>query len=117
MAEEEAEKWLRDAKEVLSAVEGHVPAIPPELVAYYAKKQGLSLKDPKVAKLIAVAAEEFLNQVLKDALEMTTRLQAQEKASSSGKKGEARKDLTLNLDVLAKALKESGINISGNQYL
>lgn len=48
---------------------------------------------------------------------MTTRLQAQEKASSSGKKGEARKDLTLNLDVLAKALKESGINISGNQYL
>jgi len=48
---------------------------------------------------------------------MTKRLQAQEKASSSGKKGEARKDLTLNLDVLAKALKESGINISGNQYL
>ena len=25
--------------------------------------------------------------------------------------------LTLHLDVLAKALKESGVNISGNQYM
>ncbi|UPQ98624.1 hypothetical protein HOP50_02g19300 [Chloropicon primus] len=113
MAEQGAEEWVRKGREVREAVREHTPAVPVELVEYYAKKQGLSIKDPQVAKIIAASTEEFLGRVLGDALELTKKAQ--------GQAGNVRKDGrpqdTLQLDILAKALKDSGINISGNQYL
>merc|ERR1712224_495779 len=69
-----AEDWVREAREVKDAMREHSPAVPVELVEYYAKKQGLSIKDPHVAKLIAVSAEEFLGRVLRDAFEMTEKM-------------------------------------------
>ncbi|WZN59479.1 hypothetical protein HKI87_02g10050 [Chloropicon roscoffensis] len=107
-----AEDWVREAREVKDAMREHSPAVPVELVEYYAKKQGLSIKDPHVAKLIAVSAEEFLGRVLRDAFEMTEKMdEAKEKDGPGGQ------EVTLHLDVLAKALRDAGINISGNQYL
>eukprot|EP00213_Chloropicon_mariensis_P005086 CAMPEP_0197472098 /NCGR_PEP_ID=MMETSP1309-20131121/3254_1 /TAXON_ID=464262 /ORGANISM="Genus nov. species nov., Strain RCC998" /LENGTH=60 /DNA_ID=CAMNT_0043010405 /DNA_START=58 /DNA_END=237 /DNA_ORIENTATION=+ len=58
---EQAERWIQDAKDVTAAIQDYNPAIPAELVEYYAKKQGLSIEDPQVAKLIAISTEAFLS--------------------------------------------------------
>ena len=120
-AMEEAEALLNEAEQLSVVLEDFDPTFPVELAEFYAKKQGIDAADPAILKALAAATQAFLSRVLADARDLTEKATSVPAAPAAGpaKKDEGAKSeekLTLHLDVLAKVLKEKGVNISGNQY-
>jgi len=59
--------WVRSLPTLLDAVEEHEPTIPDEIVQYLLERSGCKCNDPKIYRLVSLATQQFLYEVLHDA--------------------------------------------------
>jgi transcription initiation factor TFIID subunit 10 len=46
------------------ALESYCPTVPECVVSYYLRKSGVSVEDPRIAKLVSLAADKFLAETI-----------------------------------------------------
>lgn len=96
----------------LTQLEDYTPTIPDAVTSYYLQTAGFDTEDPRIVRLISLAAQKFISDVANDALQHC-------KTRSSAQNTKARlKDrrYTLTLEDLTPALAEYGIVVRKPPY-
>ncbi|BFZ21580.1 hypothetical protein BsWGS_24619 [Bradybaena similaris] len=93
-------------------LEDYAPTIPDSVTGYYLNKVGLDSSDPRILRLISLAAQKFISDIANDALQHS-RMRA---SGQSSKKPGKDKKMTLQMEDLSPALSEYGINIKKPLY-
>ncbi len=88
---------------LIEGVEGYMPTIPEQLTKYYSECNGLSIRDDNVAKLLSLAVDKVLVDILHNAQQRSL---MRKQVSKSGSNKE---DETLELEDLEGALAEMRI--------
>jgi transcription initiation factor TFIID subunit 10 len=63
--------WSEDLCDFLSAVDSYQPTVPDALSAYYIEKSGVTIKDDRISKLVSLAADRFLSEVVNEAKQIS----------------------------------------------
>ncbi|XP_015192374.2 transcription initiation factor TFIID subunit 10 [Lepisosteus oculatus] len=111
-----------DVKPVLSSMpladflmqlEDYTPTIPDAVTGYYLNRAGFEASDPRIIRLISLAAQKFISDIANDALQ-----HCKMKGTASGSSRNKTKDkkYTLTMEDLAPALSEYGINVKKPHY-
>lgn len=93
-------------------LEDYATTIPDSVTAYYLNKAGFDACDPRIVRLISVAAQKFVSDVVNDALQ---HCKMRASGQSSKKQGKDKR-FTLSMDDLVPALSEYGINVKKPIY-
>ncbi|KAJ0398444.1 hypothetical protein P43SY_006168 [Pythium insidiosum] len=120
---EDAEQLL----EFMDVMASFTPTIPEELVEHYLHQVGFTTSDPRIVRMIALAAHKFVLDVSHDAMQCqriraqnpanpsaATAATATSSASLGGVPGGARAVLTT--EDLATSLREYGVNLCKPEY-
>lgn len=94
---------------MLDAIEEFDSSIPDPVVHHYLNCAGMHTNDQRIVRLIGVAAQKFIHDIVSDSLQRCKLRAAQ------GKKGKDKKH-TLTTDDLSAALSEYGIEVRRQQY-
>ncbi|KAG6465439.1 hypothetical protein O3G_MSEX015154 [Manduca sexta] len=101
----------------LLQLENYNPSIPDSVVAYYLNMSGFESQDPRLIRLIALASQKFLSDIVNDALQhCKMRTSSQMTQSSKNQKGPKEKKYVMTMDDLAPALQEYGITAKKPHY-
>jgi len=117
----------------LSSLEDFTPTIPDSVTTHYLHSAGFESSDPRVVRLISLAAQKFVSDVVNDALYHnkirtsgasggpsggtgTSAGGSGTGSSAAGKKVVKDKKLTLTMEDLTPALAEYGINAKKPHY-
>ncbi|XP_060073783.1 transcription initiation factor TFIID subunit 10-like isoform X3 [Ylistrum balloti] len=93
-------------------LEDYAPTIPDSVTAFYLNRAGLECTDPRITRLMSLAAQKFISDIANDALQ-----HCKMKASGqSSKKQNKDKKLVLTMEDLTPALSEYGINVKKPAY-
>ncbi|XP_063065584.1 transcription initiation factor TFIID subunit 10 isoform X2 [Engraulis encrasicolus] len=97
----------------LMQLEDYTPTIPDAVTGYYLNRAGFEASDPRVIRLISLAAQKFISDIAIDALQ-----HCKMKGTASGSSRNKTKDkkYTLTMEDLAPALSEYGINVKKPHY-
>lgn len=97
----------------MNQTEDYPATIPDSVTAYYLNSAGFEATDPRIVRLVSVAAQKFISDVANDALQ-----HCKMRVSSQAAKKQARdkQQLTLTMEDLTPALAEYGINVTKPQY-
>jgi len=98
--------------DLISQLEDYHPTIPDAVTSYYVNRAGFEASDPRVVRLISLAAQKFISDIANDALQFS-RMRG---AGQSSKKAGKEKRYTLTMEDLGPALNEYGINVKKPQY-
>lgn len=63
--------WSDDLNDFLSALDSYNPTVPEAVTTYCLEKSGMSVKDPRIAKLISLAADKLLSEVVYEAKQVS----------------------------------------------
>jgi transcription initiation factor TFIID subunit 10 len=96
----------------VAGLEDYTPTIPDSLIVGYLMSSGFKTDDPRVVRLISLAAQKFISEVAMDAVQHSKR----RGTSQSSRKGGKDRKLILTLEDLAPALHEFGITIKKPSY-
>jgi len=107
---ERQEEEERQLQEFIGALKDYSPTIPDEVTDHYLKKTGFVCPDPRVQKLISLAAQKFISDIANDSLQYCKIRQQNPQFRRKDKK------LILSMDDLSQALKEYGIHINKPPY-
>lgn len=103
--------------EVLSDLEDYLPTVPDEVTQHILRVHGAQFDDPRLVRLVSLAAQNFLAGVTNDALQVHKR---RKQASTWRQKelGYNAKDqrLVLATEDVAEALKELGVDVAAAPY-
>eukprot|EP00798_Chlamydomonas_sp_ICE-L_P015521 gene15521-21609_t len=103
------------AYELLEAVEEQPLTVPDELTTYLMRKSGVDPKDPKLVKLVSLAAQRFIAATVHDSIQL-----CKARLSSTTKrqlKVSGYKDrLVLTTEDLSRGLRECGVNETGSPW-
>eukprot|EP01117_Protostelium_nocturnum_P000675 TRINITY_DN10796_c0_g1_i1.p1 TRINITY_DN10796_c0_g1~~TRINITY_DN10796_c0_g1_i1.p1 ORF type:complete len:117 (-),score=42.05 TRINITY_DN10796_c0_g1_i1:151-501(-) len=99
---EEIENFLHSLQEF-------APTIPDEVTRYYLQKGGFQCSDIRVQRLVGLAAQKFLTDLINESLQYA-------KIRQSQNKGKKNQKLALTMEDLTHSLKEYGINVKKPQY-
>lgn len=94
---------------ILEEIKDFDSSIPDPVVHHFLNYAGMQTSDQRVIRLIAIAAQKFIHDIVSDSLQHCKLRGAQ------GKKTKEKK-LTLGIEDLAAALEEYGIEIKRQQY-
>lgn len=97
----------------LLQLEDYVPTIPDAVTAYYLNASGFEASDPRLVRMVSMAAQKFISDVANDALQ---HCKMRGSSGPTSKKTGKDKRYTLTLEDLTPALKEYGINVKKPQY-
>ena len=61
---------LEDINDFLTALDSYTPTIPEAVSKYYMHKSGIACIDPRMAKLVSLAADKFLSETINEAKQM-----------------------------------------------
>ena len=92
----------------LNEIENYEPTVPIECVQYYMEKSGITVKDEKVVKIVALAADKFLCDTIYEAKQIG-KLRGQKRTSK--RKASDITDSTLNMEDLSKSLWQQRIHL------
>ncbi|KAK1801224.1 hypothetical protein P4O66_022914 [Electrophorus voltai] len=97
----------------LMQLEDYTPTIPDAVTGYYLNRAGFEASDPRIIRLISLAAQKFISDIANDALQ-----HCKMKGTASGSSRNKAKDkkYTLTMEDLAPALSEYGVNVKKPYY-
>ncbi|XP_023693063.1 transcription initiation factor TFIID subunit 10 [Paramormyrops kingsleyae] len=97
----------------LMQLEDYTPTIPDAVTGYYLNRAGFEASDPRIIRLISLAAQKFISDIANDALQ-----HCKMKGTASGSSRNKTKDkkYTLTMEDLSPALSEYGINVKKPYY-
>ncbi|KAL8191485.1 UNVERIFIED_CONTAM: Transcription initiation factor TFIID subunit 10 [Gekko kuhli] len=97
----------------LLQLEDYTPTVPDAVTGYYLNRAGFEASDPRIIRLISLAAQKFISDIANDALQ-----HCKMKGTASGSSRNKAKDkkYTLTMEDLAPALAEYGINVKKPHY-
>uniref|UniRef100_A0A0K2V252 Transcription initiation factor TFIID subunit 10like [Megachile rotundata] n=1 Tax=Lepeophtheirus salmonis TaxID=72036 RepID=A0A0K2V252_LEPSM len=98
----------------LMQLEDYTPAIPDALTQHYLSSVGFENDDPRIVRLISLAAQKFMSDVANDALQHCKMRGGSGKEKHAKKGGEIR--YTMTCDDLGVALSDQGIVIRKPPY-
>jgi len=94
-------------------LEDYTPTIPDSVTGYYLNRAGFEASDPRIVRLVSLAAQKFVSDIANDALQhCKMRASGQSSKSKQGKD----KKFTLTMEDLSPALSEYGISVKKPQY-
>lgn len=85
--------------------------IPDSVTTHYLNSSGFESSDPRVVRLISLAAQKFVSDVVSDALQ-----HCKVRSAGGAKKQTKDKKFTLSLEDLTPALAEYGLNVKKPHY-
>lgn len=94
---------------ILEAIEEFDSSIPDAVVYHFLNVAGMQTNDQRIIRLIAIAAQKFIHDIVSDSLQHCKLRGAQ------GKKTKEKK-YTLTIEDLASAMAEHGIEVRRQQY-
>ncbi|GLV38765.1 TBP-associated factor 10 [Carabus blaptoides fortunei] len=100
-------------------LEDYNPTIPDAVTAYYLRTSGFEAADPRLLRLISLAAQKFISDIANDALQHCKTRSNNSSSSHSGSKGsKSSKDrrYALTMEDLVPALAEYGITVKKPHY-
>lgn len=105
----------------LHQLEDYTPTIPDAVTAYFCQTAGFEASDPRIVRLISIAAQKFVSDVANDALQhckTRTSNAPSSHGSSKNQKTQNNKDrkYTLTMEDLAPALSDYGITVRKAHY-
>lgn len=97
----------------LMQLEDYTPTIPDAVTGYYLNRAGFEASDPRIIRLISLAAQKFISDIANDALQ-----HCKMKGTASGSSRNKTKDkkYTLTMEDLSPALSEYGVNVKKPYY-
>lgn len=87
---------------------------PKELVAYSLMRTGFNCTDPRVSRLVALAAQKFITEISDDALQFC-KIRQQNPALRDKQRGKEKR-LVLTMDDLSAALRDYGVSLRKPDY-
>ncbi|XP_046850441.1 transcription initiation factor TFIID subunit 10-like [Xenia sp. Carnegie-2017] len=93
-------------------LDDYTPTIPDAVTSYYLNRSGFETSDPRLVRLISLAAQKFVSDIANDALQHCKMRGSVQSSRKSGKD----KHYTLTMEDLTPALAESGINVKKPPY-
>ncbi|XP_065842723.1 transcription initiation factor TFIID subunit 10-like [Oscarella lobularis] len=93
-------------------LDDYTPTIPDAVTSYYLGKAGFETDDPRIIRLVSLAAQKFVSDVANDALQHCRSRGAGQSSKKSGKE----KKYTLTVEDLREALIEYGIHLKKPHY-
>uniref|UniRef100_A0A8C3F3G7 TATA-box binding protein associated factor 10 n=1 Tax=Chrysemys picta bellii TaxID=8478 RepID=A0A8C3F3G7_CHRPI len=87
--------------------------IPDAVTGYYLNRAGFEASDPRIIRLISLAAQKFISDIANDALQ---HCKMKGTASGSSRNKSKDKKYTLTMEDLMPALAEYGINVKKPHY-
>ncbi|XP_064414140.1 transcription initiation factor TFIID subunit 10 isoform X2 [Latimeria chalumnae] len=97
----------------LLQLEDYTPTIPDAVTGYYLNRAGFEASDPRIIRLISLAAQKFVSDIANDALQ---HCKMKGTASTSSRNKSKDKKHTLTMEDLTPALAEYGINVKKPLY-
>jgi len=98
--------------DVLAVLEEQQPTLPDAVTAHYLAQAGLDTDDPRLLRLIAIAAQKFVSDVAGDALQLYKMRQASMPSKTKSKD----KKYVLTLEDLTQALADHGVQVKKPAY-
>jgi transcription initiation factor TFIID subunit 10 len=105
------DKLLRnkDVNDFMVALDGYAPTLPTEVVYYYLGKGGANIHDPRAVKMVSLAADKFMADILFDARQFNL---LRQQSNNPRVKRKAETDAsTLQFDDLVRSLRMRGVHI------
>ncbi|XP_071989723.1 transcription initiation factor TFIID subunit 10 isoform X2 [Engystomops pustulosus] len=97
----------------LMQLEDYTPTIPDAVTGYYLNRAGFEASDPRIIRLISLAAQKFISDIANDSLQ---HCKMKGTASGSSRSKSKDKKYTLTMEDLTPALSEYGINVKKPHY-
>ncbi|KAG8197330.1 hypothetical protein JTE90_013457 [Oedothorax gibbosus] len=92
-------------------LEDYSPTIPDPVVNHYMNTAGFETNDPRITRLISIAAQKFVSDIANDALQ-----HCKMRGAGQSKKAAKDKRYVLTMEDLTPALSEYGINVKKPHY-
>ena len=106
----EAVKQQEDICDFLTALDSYAPTIPEAVTKYYMKKSGINAVDPRISKLMSLAADKFLSETIHEARQMSI-LRKQSSVNKQTKRKAVENNDSLSIDDLERCLGLQRINL------
>ncbi|XP_044752947.1 transcription initiation factor TFIID subunit 10 [Coccinella septempunctata] len=121
-----SEKAIEDQQELtlgqplsdfLMQLEDYHPTIPDAVTGHIMRTSGFEPKDPRLLRLISIAAQKFISDIANDAFHHC-KMRTSNNSTSSSKNSKSSKDrrYCLTMEDLTPALAEFGITVRKPQY-
>jgi transcription initiation factor TFIID subunit 10 len=94
--------WSEDLNDFLAAVDSYNPTVPEAVSTYYLEKSGLAVKDERIAKIVSLAADKLLSEIIDEAKQVSVLRQQ----SVKSQKRRAEMDETLEMVDLETCLNQ-----------
>jgi len=98
--------------DLVGQLEDYTPTIPDAVTSHYLSSAGFDTSDPRLLRLVSLAAQKFVSDVANDAL---THCKMRQANQASSKKGKDRK-LVMTTEDLSSALGEQGVTVKKPPY-
>jgi transcription initiation factor TFIID subunit 10 len=101
--------WNEDISTFVKSLDNYSPTLPTEVSNYYLSKTGVSVQDERVLKLVSLATDKFMADIIFDAKQFSVLRQKSQRKDLKRKAQESAD--TLEFQDLVRSLKMRGISI------
>ncbi|KAL6432944.1 transcription initiation factor TFIID subunit 10-like [Cataglyphis hispanica] len=110
--EEESKTAGQPLSDFLLQLEDYTPTVPDAISEHYLHTAGFNTTDPRIVRLVSLAAQKFISEIANDALQHCKTRGANQNAKTKGKD----RRYTLTMEDLTPAVAEYGIIVKKPHY-